>query len=280
MLAVAGRGRRTVPRTAGACRRPADARHDGAVTQTPPPPPAAPGPTRRAPAPAAWARRPAGPPGPAGAGGPSTTAGCGRARERWSAARPAARPPLLARPGACCGPSAGVAAPVERDGRVLQPGRPGPARPDHGRSTGRPTGAAARPTRSTPGTCSPPPPGWPCRSGPTCTPGVGCCPVPRGRHRPVRIYRRFGTGVGLGGDGRTVPAVVYFHGGGWVYGDLDTHDASCRMLAAVARCLVVSVDYRLAPEHPFPAAVEDPWPRTAGSSVTPTSWGSIRGGSA
>ncbi len=74
---------------------------------------------------------------------------------------------------------------------------------------------------------------------------------------PVRIYRQYGSGVGLGGDGRALPGVVYFHGGGWVTGDLDTHDASCRMLAAVARCLVVSVDYRLAPEDPFPAAVDD-----------------------
>jgi len=75
---------------------------------------------------------------------------------------------------------------------------------------------------------------------------------------PVRIYRQYGSGLGLGrGDGRPIPGVVYFHGGGWVSGDLDSHDASCRMLAAVARCLVVSVDYRLAPEHPFPAAVDD-----------------------
>jgi acetyl esterase len=75
---------------------------------------------------------------------------------------------------------------------------------------------------------------------------------------PVRVYRQFGSGLGLGrGDGRLIPCVVYFHGGGWVSGDLDTHDASCRMLAAVARCLVVSVGYRLAPENPFPAAVDD-----------------------
>jgi acetyl esterase len=55
----------------------------------------------------------------------------------------------------------------------------------------------------------------------------------------------------------TLPALVYFHGGGWTIGDVDTHDALCRQLAAGARCAVFSVDYRLGPEHPFPAAVED-----------------------
>jgi len=75
---------------------------------------------------------------------------------------------------------------------------------------------------------------------------------------PIRVYRRFGEGVGIGPDeqGRP-PAIVYFHGGGWVLGDLDTHDAICRLLAAASRCVVVAVDYRLAPEHPFPAAVDD-----------------------
>ena len=72
---------------------------------------------------------------------------------------------------------------------------------------------------------------------------------------PVRIYRRFGVGVGR--PHRRPSAIVYFHGGGWVLGDLDTHDGSCRLLAAVTGCVVVSVDYRLSPEHPFPAAVED-----------------------
>ena len=55
----------------------------------------------------------------------------------------------------------------------------------------------------------------------------------------------------------TAPVLVFFHGGGWVIGDLDTHDALCAEIARHLRIAVVSVDYRLAPEHPFPAAVED-----------------------
>ena len=51
--------------------------------------------------------------------------------------------------------------------------------------------------------------------------------------------------------------VVYFHGGGWVIATLDTYDGSCRALSNGAECMVVSVEYRKAPEHPFPAAVED-----------------------
>ena len=54
-----------------------------------------------------------------------------------------------------------------------------------------------------------------------------------------------------------LPALVFYHGGGWTIGDLDTHDVLCRQLAAGARCAVFSVDYRLAPEAPFPAAVDD-----------------------
>jgi len=65
----------------------------------------------------------------------------------------------------------------------------------------------------------------------------------------IRVYRPHGTGP--------FPTVVYFHGGGFVSGGLDTHDALCRHLALESEAVVVSVDYRLAPEHPFPAAVED-----------------------
>src|SRR5689334_11122171 len=53
------------------------------------------------------------------------------------------------------------------------------------------------------------------------------------------------------------PLLVYFHGGGWVYGDLDSHDPTCRFLAERSGVRVLSVDYRLAPEHPFPAAYDD-----------------------
>ena len=66
---------------------------------------------------------------------------------------------------------------------------------------------------------------------------------------PVRIYTPVGTAP--------FPVLVYFHGGGWVIGNLDTHDGICRSLANRVGCLVVSVDYRLAPEHTFPAAPED-----------------------
>ena len=69
---------------------------------------------------------------------------------------------------------------------------------------------------------------------------------------PLRFYR----GQGVPKDGPQ-PALIYFHGGGWVIGDLESHDQVCRALANATPCLVVSVDYRLAPEHKFPAAAED-----------------------
>jgi acetyl esterase len=77
-------------------------------------------------------------------------------------------------------------------------------------------------------------------------------PGPGGAAVPVRLYR-----AAPAASGEMLPALVYFHGGGWVIGDLDTHDSLCRHLANAARCAVVSVDYRLAPEHKFPGAVED-----------------------
>ncbi len=66
----------------------------------------------------------------------------------------------------------------------------------------------------------------------------------------IRIYR------GAPGDDQR-GALVFFHGGGWVIGDLDTHDIACRQLALAGGFSVISVDYRLAPEHRFPAAVDD-----------------------
>jgi acetyl esterase len=69
---------------------------------------------------------------------------------------------------------------------------------------------------------------------------------------PLRLYR----GQGLPQTGAQ-PALIYFHGGGWVIGDLESHDQVCRALANAVPCIVVAVDYRLAPEHKFPAAADD-----------------------
>lgn len=71
---------------------------------------------------------------------------------------------------------------------------------------------------------------------------------------PVRIYKPV--------PGGTLPALVYFHGGGWVLGGLESHDRECRALANQSGCAVIAVDYRLAPEYPFPAPVDDAYAAT------------------
>lgn len=72
-----------------------------------------------------------------------------------------------------------------------------------------------------------------------------------GRRLPLRVYRPVA--------GASLPLVLYLHGGRFISGDFITHDPVCRQLAAASGCIVIAVDYRLAPEHPFPAAVEDAW---------------------
>jgi acetyl esterase len=71
---------------------------------------------------------------------------------------------------------------------------------------------------------------------------------------PIRLY--------YPASDAPLPTLVYFHGGGWVIGDLDTHHGFCHALAKTSGCLVVAVDYRLAPEHRYPAAVEDAYAAT------------------
>lgn len=67
---------------------------------------------------------------------------------------------------------------------------------------------------------------------------------------PIRIYQPVGMT-------KPLPVLVYYHGGGWVIGSRDTHDSLCRLIANSGPFVVVSVDYRMGPEHPFPAAVQD-----------------------
>jgi acetyl esterase len=78
-------------------------------------------------------------------------------------------------------------------------------------------------------------------------------PGPKG-DIPVRIYTPKGDAP--------FPVLVFFHGGGWVIGSIQTHDGLCRQLANAVGCIVASVDYRLAPEHPYPAAAEDAYAAT------------------
>lgn len=74
---------------------------------------------------------------------------------------------------------------------------------------------------------------------------------------PIRIYWPAGAAAD-----QPPPVVMYFHGGGFAVGDLNTHDGTARQHASGADAVVISVDYRLAPEHPYPAAVEDTWAAT------------------
>jgi acetyl esterase len=74
---------------------------------------------------------------------------------------------------------------------------------------------------------------------------------------PLRLYRPLGASADA-----ALPALVFFHGGGWVIGDLDTHDVLCRELANGSGCAVIAVDYRMGPEHRFPCAVDDSFAAT------------------
>lgn len=76
-------------------------------------------------------------------------------------------------------------------------------------------------------------------------------PARDGHAMPARLYAP--------NSAQALPALLYFHGGGFTIGGLDTHDVLCRQLSLMSGCAVVSLDYRLAPEHRFPTAVHDAW---------------------
>lgn len=90
-------------------------------------------------------------------------------------------------------------------------------------------------------------------------------PTPDGA-LPVRLFRPTAQTT-------PQPALVYFHGGGWTIGDLDTHDVLCRQLARASGAVVISVDYRLGPEHKFPAAYDDALAATREAFAQASAWG-------
>lgn len=84
---------------------------------------------------------------------------------------------------------------------------------------------------------------------PELTSIVDYAPVLNGAQLPMRLYKSNAED--------TLPLVIFFHGGGWVAGSIESHDSQARQLAIESECAVLSVDYRLAPEHPYPAAYDD-----------------------
>jgi acetyl esterase len=88
-----------------------------------------------------------------------------------------------------------------------------------------------------------------------------------GQPRPARLYAP---------QQEPLPAMLYLHGGGFVIGGLDTHDSLCRQLALRSGCAVVALDYRLAPEHPFPSAWDDTWAALAALVESPATFGIAR----
>lgn len=93
-------------------------------------------------------------------------------------------------------------------------------------------------------------------------------PLPRVENRAIpgpggdiaiRLYAPVTREEAAASDPRGLPVLLYFHGGGFVIGNLETHDSLCRQLALRTGCAVIAADYRLAPDHPFPAAVDDCW---------------------
>ena len=85
-----------------------------------------------------------------------------------------------------------------------------------------------------------------------------------GEPRPARLYAA---------SAEPLPAMLYLHGGGFVIGSLETHDSLCRQLALRSGCAVMALDYRLAPEHPFPAAWDDTWAAVAALVADPVAHG-------